>query len=189
MVSFGKHRLVAHPDHRPKAIKSVTVEVSRNERGYVVLTYAVEPAASLLLPERPAERSDDLWRSTCFELFFKLSGGGYHEMNFAPMGAWNAFGFSDWRRGMKPLNLLAEPHVVDIRLGDRRGLFPQVYELGVSLAPELMARSSGKTSLTAVIEEKSGHKSYWALAHPPSGPPDFHHPACFVLELPPAPAL
>jgi len=40
-------------------------------------------------------------------------------------------------------------------------------------------------NLAAVIEEKSGAKSYWALAHPPEGPPDFHDPACFVLELPP----
>jgi hypothetical protein len=43
-------------------------------------------------------------------------------------------------------------------------------------------------NLTAVIEEQSGQKSYWALTHPPEGPPDFHHPACFVLELPPATA-
>lgn|GEM_PF-5239716 len=43
-------------------------------------------------------------------------------------------------------------------------------------------------NLAAVIEEKSGTKSYWALAHPPEGPPDFHHPSCFVLELPPPPA-
>ena len=42
-----------------------------------------------------------------------------------------------------------------------------------------------RLNLAAVIEEKSGAKSYWALAHPPAGPPDFHHPACFVLQLPP----
>ena len=36
--------------------------------------------------------------------------------------------------------------------------------------------------LSAVIEEEGGRKSYWALAHPP-GPPDFHHPDCFTLEL------
>ena len=31
-----------------------------------------------------------------------------------------------------------------------------------------------RVSITAVIEEKGGRKSYWALAHPP-GRPDFHH--------------
>jgi hypothetical protein len=36
--------------------------------------------------------------------------------------------------------------------------------------------------LSAVLEETNGHKSYWALAHPP-GKPDFHHADCFALEL------
>lgn len=38
-------------------------------------------------------------------------------------------------------------------------------------------------ALSAVIEETGGHKSYWALAHPP-GQPDFHHPTCFAATLP-----
>ncbi len=38
-------------------------------------------------------------------------------------------------------------------------------------------------ALSAVIEEKEGTKSYWALKHPP-GKPDFHHPDCFALTLP-----
>ncbi len=40
--------------------------------------------------------------------------------------------------------------------------------------------------LSAVIEEKAGAMSYWALNHPP-GKPDFHHKDCFALTLP-APA-
>jgi hypothetical protein len=36
--------------------------------------------------------------------------------------------------------------------------------------------------LSAVIEETSGAKSYWALAHPP-GRPDFHHADGFALML------
>jgi hypothetical protein len=43
--------------------------------------------------------------------------------------------------------------------------------------------STGRIGLSAVIEEKNGMKSYWALAHP-AGKPDFHHPACFAAELP-----
>jgi hypothetical protein len=39
-----------------------------------------------------------------------------------------------------------------------------------------------RLGLSAVIEETSGHKSYWALAHPP-GRPDFHHSDCFVYEF------
>jgi hypothetical protein len=41
-----------------------------------------------------------------------------------------------------------------------------------------------RLNLSAVIEEKSGAKSYWALDHAPEAAPDFHHPDCFVLQLP-----
>ncbi len=41
-----------------------------------------------------------------------------------------------------------------------------------------------RLGLSAVIEETDGTKSYWALAHPAEGPPDFHHPDCFALTLP-----
>jgi hypothetical protein len=51
----------------------------------------------------------------------------------------------------------------------------------LTVAPDTV----GPASPSAIIEEEDGTKSYWALAHPREGPPDFHHPSCFVLELPP----
>jgi hypothetical protein len=58
------------------------------------------------------------------------------------------------------------------------------FELQVSLElPGLPSDSAWRLGLAAVIEETSGRKSYWALAHPP-GKPDFHHSDCFALELP-----
>ena len=36
--------------------------------------------------------------------------------------------------------------------------------------------------LSAVIEDKAGEISYWALAHP-EGAPDFHHGDCFALQI------
>ena len=47
----------------------------------------------------------------------------------------------------------------------------------------LPAMRRRRLGLSAVIEETSGRKSYWALAHPP-GKADFHHSDCFALELP-----
>ena len=41
-----------------------------------------------------------------------------------------------------------------------------------------------RLGLSAVIEDTSGRKSYWALAHPP-GKPDFHHADCFAHEFSP----
>jgi hypothetical protein len=41
---------------------------------------------------------------------------------------------------------------------------------------------NGRVGVSAILEDRDGTKSYWALAHPP-GKPDFHDPACFALEL------
>ena len=182
MEFIRKHRLVAHPQHGPKSVRSLEVSLWSGSR--IMLRYAAEPAGALLLPDHGFGRVDGLWRRTCFELFVKPSGGGaYREFNFAPLGGWNAYSFSDWRKGMTPLEAAEPPHLVDGRLDDRRHLFPGRYELDVVLGGELVPTGGGKLSLTAVIEEEGGTLSYWALAHPP-GPPNFHHPACFTATLP-----
>jgi hypothetical protein len=56
-----------------------------------------------------------------------------------------------------------------------------IFELEASLAQPLSGPS--QLALSAVIEELSGRKSYWALAHPP-GKADFHHPDSFAHRLP-----
>ncbi len=61
-------------------------------------------------------------------------------------------------------------------------------ELAVTVELErpfgLVAGLAWQVGLAAVIEDRRGRLSYWALAHPP-GEPDFHHRDCFALELPP----
>ena len=54
---------------------------------------------------------------------------------------------------------------------------------GTAAAVAANFASGAPLNLTAVIEEEGGHKSYWALAHPP-GAPDFHNPSCFLGRLP-----
>jgi hypothetical protein len=60
------------------------------------------------------------------------------------------------------------------------------YRLQASLEMDQMSslRIDGgwRIGLAAVIEDTSGHKSYWALAHPP-GKADFHHSDSFALEF------
>ena len=45
--------------------------------------------------------------------------------------------------------------------------------------------ATGLIGLSAIIEDRAGTRSFWALAHP-SGAPDFHDVACFAADLPPA---
>lgn len=183
MGFIGKHRLVAHPEHRPKSVRSV--EVSLWGGSQIMLSYGVQPAACLVLPDYGFERLDGLWRSTCFELFVKPRGHpDYREFNFAPIGGWNAYSFSDWRKGMTTIEDIEPLHLVDCRVDERQRYFPGRYELDVVLGRDFAGELPAKISLAAVIEEKDGTKSYWALRHPP-GKPDFHHPDCFALQLPP----
>jgi hypothetical protein len=181
MEFFGKHRLVPHPEMRPVSVKSVEVEVSRTD-GFVMLNYAVQPANALVLPAFQTERRDNLWRGTCFELFIRPERRGYVEFNFAPLFAWNAYSFADWRAGRRPFQPDSPPHMVDSRQDDRKASFPAKYELDVILGGEITSLAPARASLAVVIEEEGGNLSYWALAHP-SGQPNFHHADCFAAKL------
>jgi hypothetical protein len=182
MEFFGKHRLVPHPQMGAKGVQSVEVEVIR-ATNTILLMYSVEPAVTLLLPAYERERRDNLWHGTCFELFVKPESRGYVEFNFAPLSAWNAYSFVDWRMGRRAYQPNAEPSIVDSRTDGRKESFPARYELDVVISPDFLELAPASASLTAIIQEEDGTMSYWALAHPP-GEPNFHHPDCFVARLP-----
>jgi hypothetical protein len=65
---------------------------------------------------------------------------------------------------------------------------PDCYTLDATLEldhlPDLPRKAFWRLGLSALIEDTSGRKSYWALAHP-SGRPDFHHADCFAYEFSP----
>lgn len=172
--------LVPNPASPPDRVKAVIVEVWADAEE-VLLTFKVDGAEALRLPERKtAARRDDLWKTTCFELFLQPVGAEqYVEFNLSPSSEWAAYSFTRHRDGMAELSVQTAPHV-------ERGEPPDdfVIEAEVDLAD--VAGDVFRMGLSAVIEEVSGRKSYWALAHPPGDTPDFHHPDCFAIELPPA---
>jgi hypothetical protein len=55
------------------------------------------------------------------------------------------------------------------------------WTVGATIAVE--AAKQWSLGLSAVLEEKDGTKSYWALAHG-ADKPDFHLRDCFVAKLP-----
>jgi hypothetical protein len=121
------------------------------------------------------ERCDNLWQTTCFELFVALNDGGYAEFNFSPSTCWAAYCFDGYREGMSPAEGV-EPRVSVIATEEQLAVTAQL-----DLSPLLpdLDRAFG---LSAVIEEADGGKSWWALAHP-EDKPDFHHRDCFALQL------
>jgi hypothetical protein len=133
------------------------------------------PAERFVIPEadEPA-RTDELWRTTCFEAFLRPSGGdSYREWNFAPSGNWAAYDFTGYREGMAKPDLASPPYV---RMEDNFTW----WALGATIAVD--AQVDWQLGLSAVLEEKDGTKSYWALSHP-ADKPDFHDPGCFTAKL------
>lgn len=133
------------------------------------------PASRFLIPE-PAEpsRTDDLWTTTCFEAFLKdPEGDAYREWNFAPSGQWAAYDFTSEREGRTDPEVAA-PY---IRMEDNLTW----WAIGATIAVDADIRWT--LGISAVLEEKDGTKSYWALAHPHADKPDFHNPASFAAQL------
>lgn len=163
--------LACHPDTPSRAISGVIVSCGR-AKDRLLLRYRVAgDVERLALNKAAAVRTDELWRHTCFEAFVAANGPAYREFNLAPSGAWAAYAFAARRTGMTDAEA--------VLMIDWHGAM-------LTAEIEVPIGRDWRVNLTAVIEERDGTKSYWALAHP-DGPPDFHDPACFVLELP-APA-
>ena len=171
--------LVCHPDTPCAAVARIEVEVARAGQGALALTYALTGAIGDLAIPPPAapDRTDELWRRTCFEAFVRPGAGeAYFEVNLSPSTQWAAYRFSGYRDGMAGAEIAAPR--IEVRRADDR------LELRAHLALPQSADAPWALGLSAVIEEASGAKSYWALAHPP-GRPDFHHADGFAAELTP----
>ena len=174
--------LIPHPDTPGTAVKSIHVSWKRAATGRgshgLALDYLVEADLDeILLPPRvPWQRRDGLWEHCCFEAFVREKGAdGYLEYNLSPSEEWATYRFDAYRLGMRDAR--AEP-----MLAGR--VIEGMFEMGATFDVDLSRDTVWQLGLAAIIEEKDGVKSYWALAHPP-GKPDFHHPDCFVLDLPP----
>jgi hypothetical protein len=133
------------------------------------------PAERFVLPHGEEGRADELWRTTCFEAFLRIPGAdSYREWNFAPSGQWAAYDFRTYREGRSD----AEVPAPYIRVEDNLTW----WALGATIP--VAADAVWALGLSAVLEEKDGTKSYWALAHPPGDKPDFHAADCFAASLP-----
>ncbi|HVY87914.1 MAG TPA: DOMON-like domain-containing protein [Hyphomonadaceae bacterium] len=175
--------LKPHADYPCAALRSLEVEVDRYVSGRVDLLYVATGAIDQLVIPRPATpaRADELWKHTCFEAFARQPDAeNYTEFNFAPSGAWAAYRFARRRSGMGNLDNVPAPSTVFKADAKRLEL---AVTLDLSKVLELPLEAPWRAGITAIIEEASGAKSYWALAHP-QGNPDFHHADSFALDLP-----
>jgi hypothetical protein len=179
-ASLPSHSLVPHPASPTSPVREIRVRAGR-EGSYLVLDYWLTGELDeLLLPEpRAPGPADELWRHTCFEAFVgRQATSEYAEYNFSPSGEWAAYRFSAYRTDMRRDNQGIAP-----RFGIQTSA--DTLRLSVTVDIRWLTLSPGGTvhlGVTAVIEDRRGGLSYWALRH--SGEkPDFHRADSFVLDV------
>ena len=155
--------LYRHPDAPAGAINSIDAELERLAGGAVAIFRILGDISRLVIPP-PADpvQADNLWRTTCFELFVSGEGGSYREYNFSPSGQWAAYEFEGYRSGMSNTEARIETE-----------LFQEKNELQFSAKIGAEFPNPAYVGLTAVIQETDGEIRYWSNAFAP-GKPDFH---------------
>ena len=141
------------------------------------LRWRIEGSSKLFVPGFAGKgRADELWRTTCFEIFLKPDGGdAYCEFNLSPSERWAAYDFRAPRDGMLDRPVPREPDST-MRQGSSFAIFDAAIPAGA------LPDTACAVGLTCVLEEEGGIKSFWALCHP-QDEPDFHDPACFKARL------
>ncbi len=123
-------------------------------------------------------RRDELWKTTCFELFLAHPDQrGYFEVNLATSGDWNVYAFDGYREGMRRAEGVARSPLQDVRSsGDRIELRGRLQLKDFPLVGPVVL------GVTAVVEYEDGTKDYWALAHK-AEKPDFHVRESFTARI------
>lgn len=162
------HPLMLHVSCDLGPIRAVTATVTATREGCAAEFRLDGQIAGIVLP-RPTEpaRQDNLWQTTCFEIFWQALGStAYREFNLSPSGQWAAYDFDSFRTGMRDAPVES---VIVTCSHDAAGLV-----LTARISADLP--EPAQVALNAVIEHADGGKQYWALAFPP-GKPEFHSEA------------
>lgn len=133
------------------------------------------------VPTDTPQRRDGLWQHTCLEWFLARGGDkSYWEYNLSPNGDWNVYALEDYRQGLTPDPLYSALTMARSDSGEMNTWFrvtaplPEALKAAGALELEL--------AVTAVVEQRSGVLSYWALSHG-TVEADFHRREGFLLRI------
>lgn len=181
--------LESHPATPCASVRSLTAAVLRIG-DELALRYRLDGALGELRLPAPATPAfaDRLWEHTCFEAFVGATdGGAYDELNFSPSGEWAHFAFSSYREHAKGSRADALARSAP-RAAWCRGANALALDVSVDLAALGRERTASlRLGISAVVEDRDGRRSYWALAHHAEAP-DFHDARAFTLRLEPVSA-
>src|SRR5690606_27644178 len=108
------------PIQRVEGDLTVTPGAAAGGAGLDVHFRVVADTGQLRLPaSRQGQRTDGLWRHSCFELFVRAPGAaGYVELNLAPSGDWAAYRFSAYRDCLQAIVPMTVPAIDAVAAAD-----------------------------------------------------------------------
>ncbi len=174
--------LTCHPNDYCAVIDKVSAMVSISPDKILTVKYMLRGDVDglILADHTTPEREDELWEQTCLELFLQADGSdAYYEWNFSPSSAWALYGF-DTYRGERVLPEIA--NLPRTRTHHESDIYTLLADIDLKELPGIAEAQQINMGLSAVLEEASGHKSYWALAHA-DDKPNFHNRDCFTYQL------
>jgi len=166
--------LILHPDCADGPIHSVNAAIEATDGGCRALFRFDGDVSKIKVPGHTmSERMDDLWKTTCFEIFWQPRGGNnYREFNLSPSSRWACYDFDDFRVNSRnaPVDAIS---ISCSHTGDQ-------LLLEASIASELPLPAD--IALNAVVEDNDGNIQFWALAFA-GGKPEFHSTVCRTISL------
>ena len=166
--------LILHPQSPAGSIIRIDAEVTATETGCRALFVASGDVSQIKVPTIESDRGryDNLWQTTCFEIFWQPAGGtAYREFNLSPSTRWACYDFDDFRAGMRNA-----PATVDIQMSHG----PNFLQLEAHIESELPHPAS--VALNAIVEGADGINLFWALAFA-DGAPEFHSDICRAWKI------
>lgn len=164
--------LVLHPDCSAGSVTSIKAEIEPNPDGCRVTFIARGQISAIAVPPvAEPGRFDNLWKTTCFEIFWSYDGTAYREFNLSPSTRWACYDFDSFRAGMRnaPAEIEITVAITDTEL-----------RLEAQICSSLSLPAT--VALNAILEDGDGVNRFWALAFQP-GPAAFHAEACRALRL------
>jgi hypothetical protein len=158
-----KHQLI--PYNQNSNIKIIsTLEENKN---LLHLTFKLSgDLENYKLPKtKKAERKDELWRESCFELFLATEEEEvYYEFNFSPTLAWNVYRLEHYR---------AEPKAIDevelVKFEVKR----TQETLFIEIILDVQTLKFNSYNLATILLNKQDKREFWSLKAK-GNTPDFH---------------
>lgn len=167
------HILMLHPDCPVGAVHAITASIEPTDSGCRATFVASGEMQRIIIPQVEAPgRFDNLWQTTCFEIFWQTGPSSYREFNLSPSTRWACYDFDGFRQGMRDAPAQVEISIVSTA---------SELKLVAEISSELPLPS--RVALNGIIKDAAdGQNRFWALNFA-DGKPEFHSEVCRAVLL------